>query len=803
MQINPFVEVFVLSSRDILALYQSGSHVNELSAEEMRGAIYAQFRAMYYSHPDHVFSRRWEALLQNNSNPSASCLHSSLSSLCDQFLLMKDGAVKVNLKLFGEWQNILSRISAVPIIAAKIEQSLPVSPTQEEVYSIVEIAIGTAAFLHPYDIDLEKYIKENGANETHLHLNSTTSSDSCWYRAMMDPIIETQAFEKAYKTKNSISQLATSVDFNLTAKEFLFRLKMAKRIRDILIRECTLETKITLPMVLDIAKEKDIDRPIGEYPAWFAQQMESADVRKANIIEIAWMCLVLRGNQGVVKKSTLALFHFYLLVKMQYTQLLVQRDDAFGFEQFERLATTKLRAKAEESYYDRFLQIHGRHRDSQVAKLEARFAPLSSWKEIEKVLIKIALNYLTYLKSPPEGNESLTELLGKIEAHQNVGERSFNLSLVVHFIKAPTQPQTAPRYGALRSLLFRQADALITGLNSIVALKNWIKGVDAASNELNAGAEVFASIFRVCSRAGLKRKTYHVGEDFEHILGGIRNIDDAITLLNLKKGDRIGHGIALGIRPDFWISSVPPTLYLKRGDWMLDTLICGFLLSDTENLKTFRDQLLAEAEKQATEIFGSKIALDKLFRFSRLRGLWPGYVRDFMANGHMNGATQDWWREEENMILAAHNNEREALEIFYDWDTSGSVIEKSEEIISVSSDFCPAEIIIKLQQAVLEKLSKNEVTIETLPTSNVRISAYRHIREHHISRWLQIGKSKVENDPFVQICLGSDDPGIFSSDIVSELYHIYSILVNEHAMDKRDAFFEVEKLNSSGAQAIF
>lgn len=48
--------------------------------------------------------------------------------------------------------------------------------------------------------------------------------------------------------------------------------------------------------------------------------------------------------------------------------------------------------------------------------------------------------------------------------------------------------------------------------------------------------------------------TFHVGEDFYDIADGLRAIDEAILFLNLKRGDRLGHCLALGIQPQIYYS---------------------------------------------------------------------------------------------------------------------------------------------------------------------------------------------------------------------------------------------------------
>jgi hypothetical protein len=48
------------------------------------------------------------------------------------------------------------------------------------------------------------------------------------------------------------------------------------------------------------------------------------------------------------------------------------------------------------------------------------------------------------------------------------------------------------------------------------------------------------------------RMTAHAGEDFVHLLTGLRYVDEAIEYFPLLEGDRIGHGMALGVDPREW-----------------------------------------------------------------------------------------------------------------------------------------------------------------------------------------------------------------------------------------------------------
>ena len=87
-----------------------------------------------------------------------------------------------------------------------------------------------------------------------------------------------------------------------------------------------------------------------------------------------------------------------------------------------------------------------------------------------------------------------------------------------------------------------------------------LRGVDGASNELHAPPEPFAPSFRLVRRAGIPRATFHVGEDFLHLLTGIRAVAEALTFLDLRSGDRVGHATALALILKYGVPARPHAL---------------------------------------------------------------------------------------------------------------------------------------------------------------------------------------------------------------------------------------------------
>ncbi|MDY7092869.1 MAG: hypothetical protein SX243_07850 [Acidobacteriota bacterium] len=127
----------------------------------------------------------------------------------------------------------------------------------------------------------------------------------------------------------------------------------------------------------------------------------------------------------------------------------------------------------------------------------------------------------------------------------------------------------------------------------------FVVGIDACNLELETPPEVFAPVFRFLreypiSMTGMRQRyspyydlresihqlanrrqlgmTYHVGEDFRHLLSGLRAIHEVVEFLSPRPGDRLGHGTALALDPEAWLKHNGYQAILPSLEW-LDTLV--------------------------------------------------------------------------------------------------------------------------------------------------------------------------------------------------------------------------------------
>lgn len=100
-----------------------------------------------------------------------------------------------------------------------------------------------------------------------------------------------------------------------------------------------------------------------------------------------------------------------------------------------------------------------------------------------------------------------------------------------------------------------------------------------------------------------------------------------------------------------------------------------------------------------------------------------------------------------------------------------------------------------LQRMLLHYLHENEIVIEALPTSNVRIGHYRDYDSYHLWNWLTWEK---EGECIPPIVIGTDDAGIFATNIYNEYANIYCSLITNNRMSHNEAMSAIEKLDKNG-----
>lgn len=338
-------------------------------------------------------------------------------------------------------------------------------------------------------------------------------------------------------------------------------------------------------------------------------------------------------------------------------------------------------------------------------------------------------------------------------------------------------------------------------------LRVLLRSIDAAGNEIDTPPDVYAPAVRFIRsdrnhNSGLRdyllmdnriRKpvlSFHAGEDFAHIITGLRRIDETVLYYDYKEGDRVGHGLALGLLPKTWLEWKKEVILTKEE--YLDNLVwlwnCAFEMlhayAPAGNMMALYER---KAAQLALELYDkSGITMEALYNAWILRRNCPLLYRQFMDDRkNVNPSIMIWIPDIEGSEY--HKGE----ELFLMYHENRAVREKGRETISLrQKDFYSKwegmDIIeeeeIKFWEAVqdykINEYAKKGITIEVNPSSNLYISGISEYREHPLFRWNppssdmlkpggQFNKYGLRTSP-IEICINSDDPGIFPTSLQNE-----------------------------------
>jgi hypothetical protein len=265
------------------------------------------------------------------------------------------------------------------------------------------------------------------------------------------------------------------------------------------------------------------------------------------------------------------------------------------------------------------------------------------------------------------------------------------------------------------------------------------------------GSEAFQAWFGWCPP--MPRTTAHAGEDFVHLLSGMRMLDEAIEGFRLTAGDRIGHGLSLGIDPMQWAARAG-MVPVAREDRLFDLLWEAQFYanhggcSDPSRLGLLRREIPALTEA----VFGSGVAEREIEQLRQdLLDPWMLYRAGFPSGPLPDPADYQGDRRLRRLIL---------------YLTDGNTFERGRASIWVETAL-EGESLAALQAELRRKVGRIGITVEVNPTSNLLIGDLSDLTRHPLWRLRPIRPADDDTPP-VPICIGSDDPLVFNSSLVLE-----------------------------------
>lgn len=526
------------------------------------------------------------------------------------------------------------------------------------------------------------------------------------------------------------------------------------------------------------------------------------------------------------------LFYAYLIIKQRVRRELIHINDYPGFHNFADYQKRKEIFIPESSIYECLLvnqAVNGTMSNRNIQYLEARITPKDTVKHLfdsityyddfieDKRFNLHCKNFPACCRLCPENNSRSLHKCNKKECL----EKNILYHYILHFIKLKEETEknqyggyVNPRNSSLRKQIKEQAMAINIVRRSLSDIKDRIIGIDAANTEIGCRPEVFAQAYRylkfyswemeetyVVNRPFVELgNTFHVGEDFLDIADGLRAIDEAILFLGLQRGDRLGHGLALGIDPEEyyerrkWQIVMPKQDFLDNVVWIMAKIKqYNIIVSQSlvQELNSYYVQLLHEI--YVNQIKKGIIFSDVYYQAWMLRGDEPLlYLNDDMLlqENFFNPITF-WDRcglNNTNKEFRAARSCLTSRELYraYHFDTEVKKRGQENEIFKVKHEY--ALLIYNIQKAMGFDIAKKHISLEANPTSNKHIGAYdKYIALPIVKRFFNLGlvteMKDIQNCPQLSVSLNTDDQGVFATNLENE-YALLAIAL-EKERDKQ------------------
>lgn len=700
---------------------------------------------------------------------------------------------------------------------------------------------------------------EKGVAETHFHMNAGIDYELLWEKAthleFWEKVITTK---EEYENMNSKQRDAFGfhvVIFRLILAEFLeysrfhswcemmsssFLDPVAKDLLCCLYEgrqpEYSEEWRVYYDKVRRRWQEDYGDLGSGDF-------LIDTVYRKYRQYETYSEMILLQKCMGYLRESMhetelLHLFFQYIRIKNDFYGSIVQSGRVQGLENFQLIygcMTNKLKkympdlnVRMEAVFRSMFHNIHLR-------KLEVRISPpdpflydfeahKSSQKELKDKILEyvgvVISEYRKYLKKAQKNNLS-TPTVG----------------IIFHFIKKDSvdnriadacwikkEEADSDHILKWRDQMARCARAIEELRSEVPLLSEYIVGIDAASVENKAEPWIFAPIYTAIRNRLITKPlllphnakvmkinnvgfTYHVGEEFRHIMSGLRHVDEVIRFFFYKAGDRIGHAIVLGTDIEKWVKDnevvvMPLIEYLEDLIWLW-----GLIVHERASFNISLDVVEGKILELAKQAYGEIIGVTPNM-------LYDAYLEKFQLDNRETFA-----RMRQQLVRTEPKTEQEHFCRYYDSSTPYGIIWTKEKILC--TNFCPiyyrklhtpimvhirksiCPLLKEVQERVVRQVQQKGIYVEVNPTSNLVIGEADSLNESHVFQLNSRNLSGHEASGHeVMVTVNSDDPMIFNTSSENELAYIYHAM-NYRGYGKESVLEWVDKVRKFGMDSCF
>lgn len=371
------------------------------------------------------------------------------------------------------------------------------------------------------------------------------------------------------------------------------------------------------------------------------------------------------------------------------------------------------------------------------------------------------------------------------------------------------------------------ARAIAVIRNKIPYLDEYLVGLDVASDENAAEPWLFSPAYnevRDCHHTDLVKVlredgekeiykriqniglTYHVGEDYRHILSGLRHIDEVVEKYNYRSCDRIGHGIALGVDVDYWAGNNQNVL-IPLGEYLDNLLwVWGLVVENRYELPISAYALEGRILQTASKIFGHMAGIT-------VHVLYRAYQKKF-GQDFTEGFRQYHKKLLESEVSLPEQSREVCLCREYDncaaelWDSFKIVCtyfcpvyeERYNQVMWLETTREDVKLLKALQGYMMDKIQRKGIYIETNPTSNLAIGEIESLYSHYVVNLNTLADAKTERN--IMVTINSDDPMVFNTNVENELAYMYHGLISA-GYDSKTVLEWMDQVRQYGMDSSF
>ena len=509
---------------------------------------------------------------------------------------------------------------------------------------------------------------------------------------------------------------------------------------------------------------------------------------------------IYKGDESISPYYDLA--YAYLLIYCKLRSELMQVNNRVGFGNFLKYQDRKDIFTENFPLYDIMRTRIAQQvvlLNPQIVSFEGRLCPANT---ADKLIKKIENLYNAAIYVPDNDDVYRNKVKNTVDK---------KLHYVLHFPKSSQEYHGKssefiyPRDNKKREQIRIQSSAIIDAIQKSPDKMALVKGIDACSNEIDCRPEVFAPDFRRIRQFKYDfddfiakhprpnmRISYHVGEDFLDPIDGLRAIDEAITFLEMKGGDRLGHALALGVDCEEWYGLKHHTVLLKK-QALLDNLTWLYGKMHHYNIQNTaaEDQIFKWFKKLYTDIYTNSLtnpsksliySVDVLDYYTslRLRGNEPtvyfnnpdGTIEERQRfEKTLADSELDMWKLR-NKAGKTYDLVSNALYHYYHFDSRMKLA--SDRRIEYFVPKCIIDAVCMVQEKMQYDISLKSICIECNPSSNYLIGTFKDYLKHPIfkfnNKFLYSDNDKRHSmpNPRISASINTDDLGIFDTSLENE-----------------------------------